>query len=60
MKTFSRSKALKDFHGIILADKKTGITSYDLIRKIKKVFSDTVIVRRVYSILFVIDIFSTV
>ena len=38
MKAGPKSKALKDFHGIILADKKTGMTSYDLIRKIKRVF----------------------
>jgi tRNA U55 pseudouridine synthase TruB len=34
----SRSKLLSDFHGIMLIDKESGITSYDLIRKIKKVF----------------------
>ena len=34
----SRSKLLNDFHGIILVDKESGITSFDLIRKIKKVF----------------------
>jgi len=34
----NRSLLLKDFSGIILADKDTGMTSYDLIRETKKVF----------------------
>ena len=33
-----KSSILKDFHGIILAYKKSGVVSYDLIREIKKVF----------------------
>ena len=33
-----KSALLKDFHGIILADKVKGITSYDQVREIKKVF----------------------
>lgn len=33
-----RSVLLKDFHGIILADKNKDMTSYDLIREVKKVF----------------------
>ena len=34
----SRSELLNDFHGILLMDKESGMTSYDLLRKIKKVF----------------------
>ena len=34
----SRSKLFCGFNGIILADKKSGMTSYDLIRRLKKVF----------------------
>ncbi len=34
----TRSGIINDFHGILLADKESGITSYDIIRKIKKVF----------------------
>jgi len=33
-----RSGIFEDFHGIILADKESGMTSYDMIRKLKKVF----------------------
>ena len=33
-----RSKFFSDFNGIMLVDKESGIISYDLIRKIKKVF----------------------
>ncbi len=38
MPGMSRSVLIKDFHGIILADKSLGMTSYDLIREIKRVF----------------------
>jgi tRNA U55 pseudouridine synthase TruB len=38
MMQIPRSGLLKQFHGIILADKKSGMTSYDLIREMKKVF----------------------
>lgn len=34
----TKSGLLEEFHGIILADKKPGMTSYDLIRNIKRVF----------------------
>ena len=34
----TRSELLNDFHGILLIDKESGITSYDILRKIKKVF----------------------
>jgi tRNA U55 pseudouridine synthase TruB len=33
-----RSHLLENFNGIILIDKQPGIVSYDVIRKIKKVF----------------------
>jgi tRNA U55 pseudouridine synthase TruB len=33
-----RSELLNDFHGVLLIDKESGITSYDILRKIKKVF----------------------
>jgi hypothetical protein len=38
MREESRSGLLRDFHGIILVDKASGKTSYDLIREMKKVF----------------------
>ena len=37
MKT-EKSKILKYFNGIILINKESGMTSYDVIRDIKKVF----------------------
>ncbi len=33
-----RSELLKGFNGIILAYKESGITSYDVIRRMRKVF----------------------
>ncbi len=33
-----RSEILRNFSGIILVDKHSGITSYDIIRDIKRVF----------------------
>ena len=38
MTDLSRSRLFSCFNGIILADKKSGMTSYDLIRRLKKVF----------------------
>jgi len=34
----NKNDSLKDFNGILLVDKPGGITSYDVIRAIKKVF----------------------
>jgi tRNA U55 pseudouridine synthase TruB len=33
-----RSRLLENFNGIVLIDKQPGTVSYDIIRKIKKVF----------------------
>lgn len=38
MKSISRSGSLRDFNGIILINKHSGITSYDIIRDVKNVF----------------------
>lgn len=38
MKSISKSGSLKDFSGIILVNKHPGITSYDIIRDVKRVF----------------------
>jgi len=38
MTSISRSGSLRDFNGIILINKHSGITSYDIIRDVKKVF----------------------
>jgi len=38
MTSICKSGALRDFNGIILVNKHSGITSYDIIRDVKKVF----------------------
>jgi len=38
MTSISRSGSLRDFSGIILVNKHSGITSYDIIRDVKRVF----------------------
>lgn len=38
MNSSAKSDILKDFDGILLINKTPGITSYDVIRKLKRVF----------------------
>ncbi len=38
MESKIKSHILENFHGIILINKTSGITSYDVLRELKKVF----------------------